>query len=455
MTERKPRKAKPVTAAAIDFEPAVGPGLDLPTTVDEALARYAMAYTTPTTIWDRELRIALRPGDLRHVLDRDLYKSFINHPAKLVIRPDDVVFDPTETCAPHCVNLFRGMPLQPKRGDCSLILELLDHLMSASSKYPEEVRANTDWVLRWIAYPLQNPGAKMSTAVVLHGPQGTGKSMFWEIVLRIYGEYGKTGGQTQLESKYNDWVSRALFMLFEEVAAQSELLHKKNEIKALVTSEYLLIESKFQPVRKERNCCNFVFLSNEARPLALEADDRRYAVFWTAAKRTDGLYAKVAHSLKYGAVEAFYHHLLTLDLSGFNEHTPPPMTSAKMDLVELGLKPAERFARDWLAHGLELPLWACSTSQLYKGFQRWARMQGERTIVNQNVFTSTVAKFSRDALSRLKCVPSRGTDGTPITLWMPEGTGPLPGVSNYTFAQEAVSAFDVPLSRFGAGSVEL
>lgn len=453
MTQRKTRKTTQAAAAEVDHQPPAT-GLDLPITLDECLVRYAVAYTTPATIWDRVLRIPLRPGDLRHVLDRELYKAFMNHNGKLVIRPDDVVFDPTQTCPAHCVNLFRGMPIQPRPGDCGLILELLDHLMSASSKYPDEVRTNTDWLLRWIAYPLQNPGAKMATAVVMHGPQGTGKSMFWETVLRLYGEYGKVAGQTQLESKYNDWVSRSLLTVFEEVAAPSELLHAKNQLKALVTSEYLLIESKFQAVRKEKNSCNFVFLSNEARPLAIEADDRRHAVFWTAGKRTDGLYAKVAQSLHYGALEAFYHHLLGLELGDFSEHTPPPLTSAKMDLVELGLRPAERFARDWLSRSLELPLWACSTGQLYKAFQRWARMQGERTIVNQNLFTSTVAKFARHQLSRLKCAPSRGSDGAPITIWLPEGTGPQPGVTNYEFALASVAAFDAPMARFGQGSVE-
>ena len=30
------------------------------------------------------------------------------------------------------------------------------------------------WVLRWLAYPLQHPGAKMRTAMVVHGDEGSG-----------------------------------------------------------------------------------------------------------------------------------------------------------------------------------------------------------------------------------------------------------------------------------------
>ena len=39
------------------------------------------------------------------------------------------------------------------------------------------------WVLKWLAYPIQHPGAKMRTALVLHGPQGTGKNMFFEAIM--------------------------------------------------------------------------------------------------------------------------------------------------------------------------------------------------------------------------------------------------------------------------------
>ncbi len=425
-------------------------GLNLPTTMEEMLERYAIVYGTNTTIWDRLHRIPMRPSDLRNVIDRSLHKEFMNHPLRTVIRPEDVVFDPAQECASHCVNLYQGLKIRPKTGDCSQILELLRHLLSASSKHEDEVHANIEWVLNWIALPLQKPGTKLATAIVMHGPQGSGKSMFWGVVLKIYGEYGKVGGQQQLESKYNDWISRTLFAVMEEVVASGELIHYKNTLKSLVTSENLLIESKFQAVRKERNCCNLVFLSNEARPLAIEHDDRRHAVFWVAEERTDDLYTKVERSIHFDrGLEAFYDFLLRRDLSGFNAFTRPPMTSAKLDLMELGLRPAERFTRDWLAKQLELPLWPCSALQLYKAFQRWSRQQGEKTIVNQNGFTSTVSKFARGRLSRLKCSPSKGSPGAPVTLWLPEGTGPLNGVTNYEFATEAVSAFEGPLSRFG------
>ncbi|MEA3278873.1 MAG: hypothetical protein U9Q81_26985, partial [Pseudomonadota bacterium] len=69
------------------------------------------------------------------------------------------------------VNLFRGWPVVPREGRCERLLELLYYLCGESDNV-------FDWVLRWTAYPLQHPGAKMRTAILMHGPEGTGKNTF-------------------------------------------------------------------------------------------------------------------------------------------------------------------------------------------------------------------------------------------------------------------------------------
>ena len=62
--------------------------------------------------------------------------------------------------------------------------------------------------MKWLVLPLQRPGAKMRTALVFHGPQGTGKNLFFEVIAAIYGRYALVVGQAELEEKYNDWMSQ-------------------------------------------------------------------------------------------------------------------------------------------------------------------------------------------------------------------------------------------------------
>ena len=201
--------------------------------------------------------------------------------------------------------------------------------------------------------------------------------MGFEAYARIYGSYATVIGQAQLDTPYNGWASAKLFAIGDEIAAPHDQAHQKNALKSLVTSESIQINEKFQPLRTERNHANFVFLSNDNKPLALERDDRRYLVIYCPPKLTNGLYERVWQSLDAGAVEAFYAFLLKRDLGHFQPHTPPVMTSAKADLVELGLRPAERFAREWLTKEIDLPLHTCSTNQLYKAFSAYCRMNGE------------------------------------------------------------------------------
>lgn len=406
--------------------------------LEEMLLRYVLVYGRDE-VWDAWNMVPMRMAAFRLIYSREMVRDWQASPDRRVIPPESIVFDPSGHDVPSGgLNQFTGWPLKPRRGDVSPFLELIDHLVGQHSTH----------VLRWLALPLQKPGSKLATALVLHGPQGSGKSLAFEPLRQIYGQYATTIGQHQLDSKYNDWASRKLFALAEEVVATGEALHHKNALKNLITSDEMLIESKFMAVRAERNCLNLVFLSNEHRPLALEADDRRHAVFWTPPPRTDDLYNRVRRWLDQGGARALMSHLLGLDLGDFHAHTPPPMTTAKDDVQELGLRPSERFARDWLAHELDLPLRPCSTSQLYRGFTRWARQQGERSYANQPVFTSAVAKFAGPRLVKTKTAPSHGQPDVPIMLWMPAGTGPAPGVTRHEFARASVDAFEPCLSRF-------
>ena len=421
--------------------PLVGMG------AEDNLFRYVLVYGSDA-IWDTSLKIAMKPVAMRLAIGSTAFKEWVSNPSKLVIQPSQIVFDPTRTCSSDCVNLFGGLPLEPVKGDCADLLALLMHLLSESADTDAGIMEVLNFVLNWLAYPLKNPGAKMATALAVHGPQGSGKSLFFEVYSRIFGEYARTIGQAQLESRYNDWASRALLLVCEEIVASNELTHYKNALKSYITAPNVQVETKFQPVRTEKNHANFVFLSNDNRPLALERDDRRHLVVYCPPKLGKDFYTRVHESLDRGAVEAFYEFLLSRDTGDFHAHSLPPMTNAKRELVELGLRPAERFAKEWLDKELDLPLHPCSTGQLYKAFTRWCRINGDRLPPNQANFSTAVTRYAHNRLSRRLASPSPSELGSPIRLWLPTGTGPVEGVRWFDFACQCVSAFEGPLSRF-------
>ena len=419
------------------------------------MRNFALLYGTDT-VWDGETRRILKVNALRLAFGSDLVKMWLASRERRMVLAEHVVFEPALDLEddPARVNLYDGLAMEPKKGECGPILELLHHLCAESAPTAEGAAAVMAWVLRWLALPLQRPGTKMRSALVFHGPQGAGKNLLFEVVAKIYGKYALVVGQDQLEDKFNDWASMKLFLIGDEVVARAELYHQKNKLKAFITGETIQINAKMLPLRTEANHVNVVFLSNDQQPLALEEGDRRYFVVYTPPRRADDLYARVADCLAAGGHEAFLHYLLALKLGAFNEFEIPPMTRAKADLIELGLKAHERFVREWLGGFLPLPLWVCSTEQLYRAFKRWAAVTGERFPPPQVTFSKGVEKIAR---GRLACrvvhldAPVQGK--LHLRIWQPEDTGPPEGEPMGAWAGECIDAFEQALGRF-AGQAE-
>lgn len=419
---------------------------------------FVLIYGTDTCFDLRE-RMIIKVNHLRLAFGSDYVKMWLNSDRRRMILPDQLVFNPSGKLEENEINLFDGLALKPKRGNIDPILELLAHLCEDSADNPETVKSIVDWALKWLALPLQRPGTKMRSALVFHGPQGAGKNLFFEIVAKIYGRYALVVGQEQLEDKFNDWASQKLFLIGDEVVARQELYHQKNKLKAFITGETIQINTKMMPLRTEANHVNVVFLSNEHQPLALEDGDRRYFVVYTPPRRHDDLYKRVADCLDNGGAEAFYLYLLGYNIKGFSEFDIPPMTKAKRDLIELGLKPAERFIREWLGGYLPLPLQPCSAGQLYKAFRRWCALTGERFPPIQEQFSKTVKKTVDLIANKLpekrvildyKVVKlDDHTNGQrSARIWIPDGCAAPDGRTEGSWVAEAVTIFDETLKDF-------
>lgn len=342
-------------------------------TIDEAIERFALVYGGKSTMFDFQEHILVPKADVLDILPEHGWRDMRDK--KQVVRLEEVGFDPSGTDPRIRCNLWGGWPTIPKQGDYTCLLELLQYLCSEE----DHSDAVFQWVLKWLAYPIQHPGAKMRTSLIFHGPQGTGKNLFFESVMAIYGEYGRIVDQAAIEDKFNDWASKKLFLIADEVVARTELFHIKNKLKGLVTGEWIRINPKNVAAHDERNHVNLVFLSNESQPLVLEQDDRRYTVIHTPPKLPEKFYQEVSGEVKKGGVAALHHYLLHLDLGDFDTHTKPPMTRAKSDLIDVSMDSVHSFIRDW-QHGdvPDAPFCPCLGTHLYKSYVRHCDRTGER-----------------------------------------------------------------------------
>ncbi len=352
--------------------------------------RFTLIYPTETC-WDAELGQIVKLSAMRVHFGDAVVKHWLESPQRRWVNAEDVVFDPSCQCDPErSVNLFRGLSFKPSAtASCKRLLELLQYLCGEGG---QDQAPTTDWLLKWIAYPLQHPGTKMRTAVVMHGDEGTGKNMFWGAVASIYGQYAGLINQFQLQSQFNDWASRKMFVVANEVVTRMELKHLVGYLKNLVTEPRIPIETKGLPQREEDNRMQLVFLSNELRPLHISPGDRRYMVVKTPGPRTKEYYAAIEDEINAHGAAALYDYLLHLDVGDFNEHTKPPETDAKLNLIELGLTATQYFWQELRDGMLPLPYSPALVTDVYRAYVNFCVRIGEK-------YPAKLPQFSHEFMS--------------------------------------------------------
>lgn len=178
------------------------------------------------------------------------------------------------------------------------------------------------WVLRWLAYPLRHEGAKMATALLVAGVQGSGKSLFFDQVIKpMYAE--RAVKPRNLGGPFNAWMSRQLYVLVDDLRANSAT---PAQIKHMITDQSIIINQKAVESRIERNGMNFVFLTSDFNALSDVADnDRRFMVLTPRRALPPAVYTAVVGEIANGGIEAF-HYFLTqqLELDDFTTRAALP-----------------------------------------------------------------------------------------------------------------------------------
>ena len=441
--------------------------------IDALAERYSLIYGTDQC-WDHTKRVLIKIAHMRLAHGSDPIKFWLARPSRRMVDLADLVFEPGQDVPAHQINMFGGLSIKARpctAKDVEPMLALIRHLCSGTGESADDVDAAMHWVLSWMSLPLQQLGTKMQTALVFHGAQGTGKNLFFDVWRDLYGDHGITVGQTEIEDKFNGWISRKLAIVADEVVSRQEMYHKKNTLKSVVTQEKKFpIRGMQMETRWESNHANVVFLSNESMPLALEERDRRYMVVYTPLEADEALYTAVRDFLANGGREKWLHYLQTYAIGDFSAHTKPLMTRAKRRLIELNWKSSERFAHDWLNGFIELPLQVCGAEQLYRAFKRWADRSGERWPPAQSLFTTQVERWAEEQRERDPATGRRGdarleyavvtggkdaiTGKRPSArIWIPVGvTGPAEGQTRGDWGIAAVAAFERSVSSYCRGS---
>lgn len=320
------------------------------------------------------------------------------------------------------LNLWHGMGCEPEGGPVDVWLELL-----ANNVEDEWLR---NWIISWLAYPLQNLGAKMSTSMLIFGPSGVGKGLFLMPFRRIYGDNAITITSENLKSSFNSVYANKQFIHADElkrVREEGDMVNQK--FKLLITDDKMIVNTKGQPEYRVANLANWTLTSNYYDCVKLDQDDRRTMVLkWEPLRPEVDHRGDQAYWQKYVAwVEgdgpaALYQYLLEWDCKGFDPHAWAPVTEWKEIVTNAAMMPMESWMKDlWDDPQQILPLvsvgrslWtAKELAVLYYGLGENELTQGQLKGIANGLRNQG---FSQAALGA--AIRAQGRDGPQQRYWV-------------------------------------
>lgn len=334
---------------ALEPEPLLGRLADDLRRLNEEL----VLVEKPPAVWHLKTRGFLNPEQLR-LLYGDLKVSVVTERGvrqESVIRrwlewgmrrrAPGLVFEPGQPTFTEVgeVNLWQGWGVEAAPGSVRPWEELLAYLFDGDD-------AARSWFEDWCAYPLQHPGAKLYSAVVLLSLEhGVGKSLVGETLGRIYGRAFAGLTQEDLAGPFNPWAVGKLFALGDEVTG-SDKRRDADRFKNLVTRELVTVNVKYQPQYEVADRLNYLFTTNHPDAFSLERSDRRFFIHEIRSEpRERAFYDTYDEWLRGDGPAHLFHHLLKRRLNGFNPREAPPWTEAKRAMEALSQSDLEDFAR--------------------------------------------------------------------------------------------------------------
>lgn len=180
-----------------------------------------------------------------------------------------VTFDPGQPHKDH-LNLWRGFSVRPIAGDVKIFQELVRESMCGG------VEDQYTYMMRWLAYCVQNPGELADVACILTGKKGCGKSLLGTTMSALFGAHGRvTQGPGALFDKFDSRFRLTCFLFANECALPKDV-DEEARLKAKITDK----EGEYRAMRQEytegRNRLKIMIGTNDKHIVNASGEERRY-----------------------------------------------------------------------------------------------------------------------------------------------------------------------------------
>lgn len=281
-----------------------------------------------------------KAGDKQRLLSA----SWLAHPQRR--QYEGLVYAPGETLQTSILNLWQGFAVEPVPGDMSLWLDVLAALVPNKTERL--------YVLRWLAWKIQNPGGVPDTILIFKGAKGTGKNSLFDPFMPLFGRHAMLADDPELIAGRFTWhlMSLSFAVLDEAVFIQDP--RQADRIKSRVTAKTMMFEQKGMDPIPGVNRCAYVMLTNHEYVWQATVDERRAVVVEVG----EALRGNLDFWTRYHAwvtgdgPAALLHYLQGVDLTGFNPRMIPKSEALRRQVEQTALRnPAAAWWHQCLTEG--------------------------------------------------------------------------------------------------------
>lgn len=283
--------------------------------------------------------------------DRLMTKAWLESPERTTVR--DIQYHPGKDLIYNyrghmMINNYEGNDLKeiesPHEAQLSTFFE---HV-----KYLFPIQEDAGLFIRWLAVSIQKPAVRVPWAPFLISEPGVGKGWIFALLQKLMGTQNcDTIGPKNIDDGFNEFLFEKTILLIDEVKMSGRNQYDLVEtLKPYITNPEISVNIKFGAKGTYPIFPNVICFSNHVNALAIKEDDRRFWVVKIAAhRRAPDYYQKLFEWLSTDGPAHLHKWLADLDLAGWSEQAPPPMTEAKRLMIDSFKSEIEKILDDAIA----------------------------------------------------------------------------------------------------------
>lgn len=226
-------------------------------------------------------------------------------------------------------NSWEGFAVEPKKGSWKYTIKHIYVVLCNKD------RAKFKYVMKWLAWCVQNPGRQAEVALIFKGKKGAGKGTILTHFSRLFGRHGAViANREHLTGKHNAHLESLCFLFADEAYNPGDR-EVEGILKNLITEPSLAIEPKFRNLKITRNCLHICMATNNEWVIPATEDERRYFI-----NQVDNKYAKgecsdhvrdkyfinIWNELEDQGLSAMLYDLQNMKLEGYEPRYNIPVT---------------------------------------------------------------------------------------------------------------------------------